>query len=112
MSECLFCKMASGEIKPDVVFENERILAFRDINPQAPSHILIIPKRHIATLDQLDDQALAGELLLTVKQLAEQEGLTANGYLTVININQHGGQEVLHLHLHLIGGRQMSWPPG
>ncbi len=112
MSECLFCKMASGEIKPDVVFENERILAFRDINPQAPSHILIIPKRHIATLDQLDDQALAGELLLTVKQLAEQEGLTANGYRTVININQHGGQEVLHLHLHLIGGRQMSWPPG
>ena len=112
MSECLFCKMASGEIKPDVVFENERILAFRDINPQAPSHILIIPKRHIATLDQLDDQVLAGELLLTVKQLAEQEGLTAKGYRSVININEHGGQEVPHLHLHLIGGRQMSWPPG
>lgn len=112
MSDCLFCKMVSGEIKPDAVYENDRILAFRDINPQAPVHVLIIPKRHIPTFDELDDGELAGELMLGAKAIAEQEGLTPDGYRIVINCKQYGGQEVYHLHLHVIGGRQMSWPPG
>lgn len=112
MTDCLFCKMVAGDIKPDVVFEDDDILAFRDIGPQAPVHILIIPKRHIATLNELDDGQLAGQLLLTAVQIAKQEELAEDGYRTVFNCNRHGGQAVYHLHLHLLGGRQMSWPPG
>ena len=112
MSDCLFCKMVAGEISPDVVFEDDQILAFRDINAQAPTHILVIPKTHVATLNELDDAELAGRLLQTVSILAKQEGLAEDGYRTVINCNNHGGQEVYHLHLHLLGGRQMVWPPG
>ena len=112
MSDCLFCKMVSGAIKPDKVYENDRILAFRDINPQAPVHVLIIPKRHIPTMAELDDGRLAGELMLAAKAVAEQEGVAADGYRTVINCKRYGGQDVYHLHLHVIGGRQMSWPPG
>jgi len=112
MTDCLFCKMIAGEITPDKVYENDRLLAFRDINPQAPSHILIIPKQHVATLNDLDEPSLAGELLLTVKKIAEMEGLTEDGYRTIINCNVNGGQEVYHLHLHVLGGRQMDWPPG
>jgi histidine triad (HIT) family protein len=112
MSDCLFCKMVAGEISPDVVFEDDQILAFRDINAQAPTHILVIPKTHVATLNELDDTELAGRLLQTVSILAKQEGLAKDGYRTVINCNSHGGQEVYHLHLHLLGGRQMAWPPG
>ena len=112
MTDCLFCKMASGEIQPDVVYEDDTVLAFRDINPQAPVHILIIPKQHIATLNDLDDPVLAGQLLLTAKKLASQEGLSEDGYRTVFNCNKQGGQEVYHIHLHLLGGRQMTWPPG
>lgn len=112
MSDCLFCKMASGEIKPDVVYEDETVLAFRDINPQAPVHILIIPKAHIDSLNALDDLELAGKLLQTASKLAAQEGISEEGYRTVVNCNRHGGQEVFHLHLHLLGGRQMTWPPG
>jgi len=112
MSDCLFCKMVAGVIKPDVVFEDERVLAFRDINPQAPVHVLVIPKQHVATLDELNDNQLAGMLLQTVSKIAEQQGLSSDGYRTVINCNEHGGQAVYHLHLHLLGGRQMLWPPG
>lgn len=114
MSDCLFCKMVAGEIKPAVVYENDQVLAFRDIRPQAPVHVLIIPKRHIPTLDDLspDDLAIAGELLLAASQIAQREGLSEDGYRTVINCRAHGGQEVYHLHLHLLGGRRMSWPPG
>ena len=112
MSVCLFCKMIAGEIKPDKVYENDNILAFRDINPQAPVHILIIPKTHIETLNDLNDFALAGQLLETAIKLAKQEGLAADGYRTVFNCNKQGGQEVFHLHMHLLGGRQMVWPPG
>jgi len=104
--------MVAGVIKPDVVFEDDTVLAFRDINPQAPVHILIIPKVHIATLNDLDDSLLAGQLLQTSVKLAEQEGLSEDGYRTVFNCNKKGGQEVYHLHLHLLGGRQMAWPPG
>lgn len=112
MADCLFCKMAAGEIKPDVVYEDDSVLAFRDINPQAPVHILIIPKKHIATLNDLDDSVLAGKMLQTAVMLAKQEGVADNGYRTVFNCNEQGGQEVFHIHLHLLAGRQMSWPPG
>ena len=112
MTDCLFCKMVSGEIKPDVVYEDNDVLAFRDINPQAPVHILVIPKSHVATLNDLDDPQMAGKLLQTVSKLAGQEGLSEAGYRTVINCNEQGGQDVFHLHLHLLGGRQMTWPPG
>lgn len=112
MADCLFCKMAAGEIKPDVVYEDRDVLAFRDINPQAPVHILIIPKQHVETLNDLYDSVLAGELLQTAVKLAKQEGLAEDGYRTVFNCNAQGGQEVYHLHMHLLGGRQMHWPPG
>ncbi|MCK5120598.1 MAG: histidine triad nucleotide-binding protein [Methylococcales bacterium] len=112
MTDCLFCKMVAGEIKPDVVYEDEHVLAFRDINSQAPVHILIIPKTHVATLNDLDDSVMAGRLLQTAVKLAKQEGLAEEGYRTVLNCNEKGGQEVFHLHMHLLGGRQMTWPPG
>ncbi len=112
MSDCLFCKMVGGEIKPDVVFEDEAILAFRDLNPQAPVHVLLIPKRHVASLDELDDAWLGGHLLKTAAAIAREEGVSDSGYRTVFNCNRQGGQEVFHLHLHLLGGRQMTWPPG
>ena len=112
MTDCLFCKMVAGYIKPDVVYENDQILAFRDINPQAPVHILIIPKRHIATLNDLDDGQLGSQILKVAVELAKQEGLSEEGYRTVFNCNNNGGQAVYHLHLHLLGGRQMGWPPG
>ena len=112
MVNCLFCKMIRGEIQPDVVFEDDRVLAFRDINPQAPVHILIIPKEHIGTLNELDNSELAGHMMLTLSKLANQEGLAEQGYRAVVNCNRHGGQEVYHLHMHLLGGRQMYWPPG
>ncbi|OOZ35706.1 histidine triad nucleotide-binding protein [Solemya velesiana gill symbiont] len=114
MEECLFCKMASGEIVPDVVYEDEEVLAFRDINPQAPVHVVIIPKRHIATLNDINrvDAGLIGKLYLAATEVARQEGIAGSGYRTVFNCNRDGGQEVFHLHLHLIGGRPMKWPPG
>jgi histidine triad (HIT) family protein len=104
--------MVNGDIKPDVVFEDDKVLAFNDISPQAPVHILIIPKRHISTLNDLDDAELGGQLLKTAVMLAKHRGLADSGYRTVFNCNQHGGQAVYHLHLHLLAGRQMDWPPG
>lgn len=114
MSDCLFCKMVSGEIKADVVFETDRILAFRDISPQAPTHILVIPKKHIATLNDLDDDSapLVADMYLAAKQIAEQDGIAQKGYRTLINCNRDAGQSVFHVHLHLMGGRLMNWPPG
>ncbi len=112
MNNCLFCKMVTGDIQPDMVFEDDKLLAFRDINAQAPVHVLIIPKQHVATLNELHDMQLAGHMLLTAANIANQEGLSENGYRTVLNCNKQGGQEVYHLHMHLLGGRQMIWPPG
>lgn len=114
MSDCLFCKMVSGEIKPDVIYEDEYVLAFRDINPQGPVHVLIIPKEHISTLNELEegDSELLGRMFLAAKKVADMENMAESGYRTVINCNRHGGQEVYHIHLHVIGGRQMTWPPG
>jgi histidine triad (HIT) family protein len=112
MTDCLFCKMVSGEIKPDVVFEDDKVLAFRDIHPQAPLHVLIVPKRHIANLNELDDAALGGYMLQTAAKIAEQAGYAQSGYRTVFNCNGDAGQTVHHLHLHVLGGRRMAWPPG
>ncbi len=114
MNECLFCKMVSGVIPCDKVHENENVLAFRDIDPKAPTHILIIPKKHITTLNEINenDQDLLGELLLTAKKIAKDEGINTSGYRTVFNCNSDGGQTVFHIHMHLLGGRPMAWPPG
>lgn len=114
MTDCLFCKMASGAIKPDIVYEDDTVLAFRDIHPQAPLHVLVIPKRHISTLNDLQDAdtALIGKLYLAAKQIATQEGVAVRGYRTVMNCNAEAGQSVFHVHLHLLGGRPMHWPPG
>ena len=114
MSDCVFCRMVTGEIQPDIVFENELVLAFHDVRPRAPVHVLIIPKQHIATLDDLDedDRLLAGELLLAAQKVARHTDLAENGFRTVINCRADAGQEVFHLHLHVMGGRHLHWPPG
>lgn len=114
MSDCLFCKFASGAIKPAVVLETDTVLAFKDINPQAPTHVLIIPKRHIATIDDLQpgDAGLVGELFLAAKQVARDGGLAESGYRVAMNCGAGAGQSVFHLHLHLLGGRRLAWPPG
>jgi histidine triad (HIT) family protein len=111
---CLFCKIAQGEIPATIVFEDNDVIAFRDIRPQAPTHVLIIPRKHIATIDDAEDedQQLLGKMILKAKQLAQSEGLSDAGYRLVFNVNSGGGQEVYHIHLHLLGGRQMTWPPG
>jgi len=114
MENCIFCKMVSGEIEPDKVYEDEDVLAFRDLNPQAPTHVLIIPKRHISTINDLEDvdAGLVGRLYLTAKEVARNDGISERGYRTVMNCNAEAGQSVFHVHLHLLGGRAMSWPPG
>ncbi|KAF0193099.1 MAG: Hit-like protein involved in cell-cycle regulation [Gammaproteobacteria bacterium] len=114
MSDCLFCKMVAGSIKPDIVYEDADVLAFRDINPQAPTHVLVIPKDHIATINDIapDHDALVGKLFLAAKKVADIDGIATSGYRVVMNCNRHAGQEVYHIHLHVLGGRQMSWPPG
>lgn len=114
MTDCLFCKIVAGDIKSDIIHQDEDVLAFRDVSPQAPTHVLIIPKRHISTINDLQesDQELVGKLYLAAKLIAEKEGIAEQGYRAVINCNAHGGQSVFHLHLHLLGGRQLGWPPG
>lgn len=114
MTDCIFCKMVAGEIKPKVILETDRVLAFHDIHPKAPVHALVIPKLHVPTLDDLsaDDPELASALFQAVKQVAELEGLSTRGYRTVINCRGDSGQEVYHLHLHVMGGRKLNWPPG
>jgi len=104
----------NGDITPDIVYENEAVLAFRDINPRAPTHVLVIPKKHIPTLADLadDDTQLMGEIMQAAKKIAEQEGIADSGYRTVFNCKQDAGQEVYHIHLHVLGGRPMQWPPG
>ena len=115
MSEnCLFCKIAAGEIPSTEVYSDEHIVAFRDISPAAPQHILLIPRKHIqsvATLTEQDSE-LMGKLLLTAKKIAVDLGVAQSGYRCVLNTGEDGGQTVHHLHLHLLAGRQMSWPPG
>ena len=114
MSDCLFCKIIDGDIPADVVFENEDVLAFRDISPQAPTHILIIPRRHISTINDLGDgdRETVGSLFIAAKQIAADEGLSEAGYRVVMNCGEGAGQSVFHIHLHLLGGRGLGWPPG
>ena len=114
MSDCLFCKMVAGEIQPDIVFEDDDVLAFRDVNPQAPTHVLVIPKTHIATTNDLDtdNAGIVGSLYLAAKHIADKEGIAASGYRMVMNCNAGAGQSVYHIHLHVLGGRPMHWPPG
>jgi histidine triad (HIT) family protein len=114
MSDCLFCKMVSGDIQPDLLYSDEHVLAIRDINPQAPFHALVIPREHIATLNDLTPlhAAVVGHMYLAARQLAQEHGFAADGYRTVINCNRLAGQTVYHLHLHVLAGRAMHWPPG
>jgi len=112
--DCIFCKIAAGEFNTQFVFENDELVAFRDIRPQAPVHILIIPRRHIERINQLTDSdvELVGHMVLMANQLARQENISDSGYRLVFNCGRDSGQEVEHIHLHLFGGRKMSWPPG
>lgn len=114
MTDCIFCKIISGDIPGDIVHQDDDVLAFRDLNPKAPTHILIIPKTHISTLNdlQVEDAELVGKLYLAAKKIAADEGIAEDGYRTVMNCNAQAGQTVFHIHLHLLGGRPMSWPPG
>lgn len=111
---CIFCKIATGEIDSEIVYQTDQVVAFRDLNPQAPTHILIIPRRHIATINELaeTDTDVVGRLYLAAKQIAADEGLAEPGYRVVMNCNAGAGQSVFHVHLHLLGGRQFGWPPG
>ena len=113
-NDCLFCKIVDGDLPADIVYENDMLVAFRDINAKAPTHILLIPRRHIATMNDLQngDESLAGELFLTAAKIAADEGLADDGYRVVMNCNEAAGQSVFHIHLHLMGGRPMGWPPG
>jgi len=110
----LFTKIINREIPADIVYEDEEIIAFNDINPQAPVHVLIVPKKEIATLNDLElgDQEIIGKMFLTAKKLAVKLNIDKTGYRTVFNCNEHGGQTVFHIHLHLLGGRKLVWPPG
>lgn len=114
MTDCLFCKILAGDIPADVVHETANTLAFRDINPQAPTHVLIIPRRHIARINDIEDgdREQVGGLFVAAKEIAAAEGLADDGYRVVMNCNEAAGQTVFHLHLHLLGGRQLGWPPG
>ncbi|MFY9586018.1 MAG: histidine triad nucleotide-binding protein [Actinomycetota bacterium] len=114
MSVCLFCKIVAGEIPADVVLDRGNVLAFRDVNPQAPTHILLIPKNHVRDVSELDAPSgpLLAELIATANELARSEGIAESGYRLVANVGPDAGQTVFHLHVHLLGGRAMAWPPG
>src|SRR5947199_7214722 len=114
MSDCLFCKIIDRTIPASIVYEDDRILAFNDINRQGPTHVLVVPKRHIATLNDVSpgDDALVGEVVRRAAAIAKERGLAAGGFRTVFNTNREAGQTVFHIHLHLLGGRRMQWPPG
>ncbi|WP_437689312.1 histidine triad nucleotide-binding protein [Sorangium sp. So ce176] len=111
---CLFCKIANKEIPSKVVLEDEHLLAFHDVNPQAPTHVLVIPKRHVAGIGQAaaEDEAILGRLLLAARRVAELTGIVESGFRTVVNNGANAGQTVFHLHVHVLGGRPMAWPPG
>ena len=110
----IFSKIINKEIHADILFENDKILAFRDTSPQAPVHFLVIPKKEIRTINDIneEDKSLIGELFIVAKEIAKKEGISEKGYRTIFNCNEHGGQTVYHIHLHVLGGRQLEWPPG
>lgn len=111
---CLFCKIIAGEVPSTKVYEDESCYAFRDINPGAPTHVLVVPRKHIATISDLEpgDETVAGHLLRIGGEIAKAEGIAESGYRLVFNTNGHAGQTVFHIHLHVLGGRPMEWPPG
>jgi len=111
--DCIFCKIASGQLRSDIVFEDEDVIAFKDLNPVAPVHLLLIPKKHFESLNDIEkaDDALAAKLLKTIYEIARNEGIEA-GYRVVTNIGESAGQSVKHLHFHILGGRNLNWPPG
>lgn len=111
-SDCLFCKIVRGDIPATRVAENTHCVAFRDIAPKAPTHLLVIPREHVASLNQVESAAMAGEILLMAREVARAEGVAESGYRVVFNTNADGGQTVYHLHAHVMGGRAMDWPPG
>jgi histidine triad (HIT) family protein len=114
VADCLFCKIIKREIPASIVYEDDRVLAFNDINPQGPTHVLVVPKRHIATLNDLSegDDAIVGEVVRRGAAIAKERGIEAGGFRAVFNTNRGAGQTVFHIHLHLIGGRSLAWPPG
>ena len=114
MEGCVFCRIIAGEIPGELVYSDQEVVAFRDINPQAPVHLLIVPRKHIPRLYDLtgEDYGLVGKMVEVANRLAQQEGVAESGYRLVINCNRDANQEVFHLHLHLLGGRKMGWPPG
>jgi histidine triad (HIT) family protein len=114
VADCLFCKLVAGEVPATIVYQNDDVVAFKDINPQAPTHVVIVPRRHIGGLNDLApaDDELVGRLVRAAAALARQNGHADRGYRTVFNCNADAGQTVFHLHLHLLGGRKMTWPPG
>ena len=114
MSECLFCKIRQGEIPADIIFENDDVLAFNDVNPQAPVHLLIIPKKHISTVNDMtdDDQLIMGKLFSAARAIAKQKGVSDDGYRLVVNCNEKAGQTVFHIHMHMLADRALTWPPG
>jgi histidine triad (HIT) family protein len=114
MADCLFCRIIKGEIPGTVVYQDERVVAFRDINPQAPMHVLVVPRRHIASLNDLrpEDDGIVGELVRRGAALAREQGFAERGFRTIFNTNADAGQTVFHIHLHVLGGRAFGWPPG
>ena len=114
MSDCLFCKIVNGQIPATLVYQDDRLVAFKDINPQAPLHVLVIPRRHIASLNELTagDDGLVGEMVRRGAALAHEHGHADSGFRTVFNCNAAAGQTVFHIHLHVLGGRTLTWPPG
>ncbi|HEX8945740.1 MAG TPA: histidine triad nucleotide-binding protein [Gemmatimonadaceae bacterium] len=110
--QCLFCSIVRREIPATLVYEDEHVIAFRDINPQAPTHVVIVPRDHVASLNDATDDAQIGRLSLAAAKIARDQGIAESGYRTVVNTNGDAGQTVFHIHLHLLGGRRMGWPPG
>ena len=114
MADCFFCRLAAGEIPASIVYEDAQLVAFKDITPQAPTHVLVIPRRHIATLNDLgpEDEALVGAMTRRAVAIAKEQGLAERGYRVLFNCNADAGQTVFHIHMHLLGGRRLGWPPG
>ena len=113
-TDCLFCKILAGDIPAELVYESETAVAFRDINPMAPTHVLVIPRKHISTINDItaEDEAIVGSLYTAAKEIAAADGIADDGYRAVMNCNEGAGQSVFHIHLHVLGGRPMDWPPG
>jgi len=114
MTECIFCCIAGGELPANIIYQDERVIAFRDVNPQAPIHIIIVPKKHIGSVLELSpaDKDLVGQIHLAAAKISQNEGVAETGFRLVVNTGRHAGQSVPHLHYHLLGGRELAWPPG